>query len=169
MTTNPQPTGPGGASAGRADATIASEVMDHPFLNGFSAAQMDQLIRCAKLRDLEAGDLIFKQGDPAHTFYLIVWGSISLTHAGLKGNTAIQTLTTGDAVGWSWLFPPYAWHFNAMATEGSRIIEFDGERVQELCREEPRFGFEFMNRIAQVVIERLQHTRRKLFRITGGG
>ncbi len=142
--------------------------MDHPFLNGFSPDQVEQLIRCAKLRDLEAGDLIFKQGDPAHSFYLIVWGAVSLTHAGLKGNTAIQTLTAGDAVGWSWLFPPYAWHFNAMATEGSRVIEFDGERIQELCHAEPQFGFEFMNRIAQVVIERLQHARRKLFKITGG-
>ena len=100
-------------SAGRPSATLASEVMDHPFLNGFSPVQVEQLIRCAQLRDLEAGDLIFKQGDPAHTFCLIVWGSISLTHAGLKGNTAIQTLTAGDAAGWSCLFPSYAWPFNA--------------------------------------------------------
>ena len=121
-------------SAGRPSATLASEVMDHPFLNRFSPVQVEQLIRCAQLRDLEAGDLIFKQGDPAHAFYLIVWGAVSLTHAGLKGNTAIQMLTAGDAVGWSCLFPPYAWHFNAMATEGARISELDGERIQELGR-----------------------------------
>ena len=24
----------------------------------------------------------------------------------------IQTLRAGDVVGWSWLFPPYHWHFD---------------------------------------------------------
>ena len=54
-----------------------------------------------------------------------------------------------------------------MTVEPTRLITFDGERLRQLCREQPAFGYEFMNRIAQVVINRLQHTRRKLFRLTG--
>jgi CRP-like cAMP-binding protein len=146
---------------------IASEVTKHPFLKGFTPEQLDHLARLAKLRDFEPGDLIFKQGDPAGAFYLIVWGTVSLTHAGLKHNTPIQSLTAGDALGWSWLFPPYGWHFNAMTVEPARLIEFDGEQLRRLCAERPRFGYDFMNRIAQVVIERLQKTRRILFKLTG--
>jgi CRP/FNR family cyclic AMP-dependent transcriptional regulator len=147
---------------------VASAVMQHPFFEGFQTEQLDQLAQCARLREFQPADLIFKQGDPARVFYLIVWGTVSLTHAGLKGNTAIQTLSAGDALGWSWLFPPYGWHFNAMATAPTRLIEFDGERLRQLCREQHDFGYEFMNRIAQVVIDRLQKTRRKLFKLTGG-
>lgn len=145
---------------------MASAVAGHPFLQGFSIAQLNQMAQCAGMRDLESGELVFKQGDPARAFYLIVWGTVSLTHAGLNGNTSIQTLTAGDALGWSWLFPPYGWHFSAMTVEPTRLIAFDGERLRQLCREQHDLGYEFMNRIAQVVIDRLQHTRRKLFRLT---
>jgi len=55
-----------------------------------------------------------------------------------------------------------------MATENTRLIEFDGEQLRELCRQQPEFGYRFMSQIAQVVIARLQYTRRKLFRLTGG-
>jgi len=143
-------------------------IAKHAFLKGFSHKQLTVIARCGRLREYLPGDLIFKQGDPAHSFHLIVFGSVLLTHAGEKGNTAIQTLTSGDALGWSWLFPPFSWHFNATAFEPTRIIELDGERLRELCRSHPEFGYEFMSRIAQVVIDRLQHTRRKLFKLTGG-
>ena len=156
---------PGDAAAAQ---DVAAAIAKHAFLKGFSHKQLTVIARCGRLREYLPGDLIFKQGDPAHSFHLIVFGSVLLTHAGEKGNTAIQTLTSGDALGWSWLFPPFSWHFNATAFEPTRIIELDGERLRELCQSHPEFGYEFMNRIAQVVIDRLQHTRRKLFKLTGG-
>ena len=120
---------PAPAAGGASFEKLASAVARHPFLQGFSKAQLEQLARSAQLRDYQPAHLIFKQGDPARDFYLIEWGAISLTHAGLKGNTVIQTLTAGDALGWSWLFPPYGWHFNAMTAEPTRLVEFDGERL----------------------------------------
>ena len=147
---------------------VATAVAQHAFLRDFSTDRLDQLAQRANLRDFQPAHLIFKQGDPAGSFYLIVCGAVSLTHAGLKGNTAIQTLTRGDALGWSWLFPPYDWHFNAMAIEPTRLIEFDAERLRQLCHEHPDFGYEFMSLITKVVIDRLQNTRQKLLKSLGG-
>ncbi len=147
---------------------LSAAVAAHPFLQPFSTEQLDELAKCAQLRDFESGTLIFKQGDAAANFYLIAWGAVSLSLAGLKGNVPVQCLGSGEALGWSWLFPPFAWHFNAMIMEPSRLIEFDGESVHELCRQHPEFGYLFMSRIAHVVINRLQNTRQKLFRLTGG-
>lgn len=65
------------------------------------------------------------------------------------------------------MFPPYAWHFNAMVTEPTRVIKFAGETLRSLSREQTDFGFELLNRISQVLIERLQTTRRKLLRLSG--
>lgn len=141
--------------------------MSHPFLKGFSNDQLATIARCGRLREYGPADLIFKQGHPAHTFHLILSGTVVLTHAGQKGNTVIQTLATGEVVGWSWLFSPYSWHFNATASDPTQILELDGDRLRELCQTEHNFGYEFMSRIAQVVIERLQYTRRKLFKLSG--
>lgn len=145
---------------------LAAAVAAHPFLQNLSTERLDLLSQCAQLRNFQPGQLIFKQGDSAHHFYLIVRGVVLLSHAGLTGNVAVQTLTSGDALGWSWLFPPFAWHFNAMTLEPSQLIEFDGERVHELCREHPEFGYEFLGRIVRVVIDRLQNTRHKMFHLT---
>ena len=146
---------------------IATAVSEHPFLRGMAAAHMDLLSKAGTLVDFQPGDLIFKQGDPAHRFYLILSGSVSLTHAGLKGNVAVQCLAKGDVLGWSWLFPPYAWHFNAMVTESSRAIAFDAESVRALCDQNHELGYELMKRISNVVIDRLQKTRQKLSKLSG--
>ena len=71
---------------------MASAVARHSFLQDFSITQLDQMAQCGGLRDFQPGDLIFKQGGPADAFYLIVWGAVSLTHAGLNGNTAIMAI-----------------------------------------------------------------------------
>ena len=37
----------------------------------------------------------------------------------------IETLEAGEVVGWSWLFPPYRWHFDARALDAAA-----GDRVR---------------------------------------
>ena len=34
-----------------------------------------------------------------------------------RGAVVIETIETGEVVGWSWLFPPYRWHFDARALD----------------------------------------------------
>jgi CRP/FNR family transcriptional regulator, cyclic AMP receptor protein len=138
-----------------------------PLLKGLAAEHVSKLRECASVQEFRKGDLIFKQGDQANRFYLILAGSVFLSHAGLKRNVLIQTLRAGDALGWSWLFPPHAWHFNAGASEPTRMLVFNGERLRDLCKDQHDFGYELMKRVAEVVIQRLQTTRRKLLKISG--
>jgi hypothetical protein len=42
------------------------------------------------------------------------------------GTRKIETLGTGDVLGWSWLFPPYYWHFDARAVTPTKAIFFYG-------------------------------------------
>jgi CRP/FNR family transcriptional regulator, cyclic AMP receptor protein len=49
---------------------------------------------------------------------LIEEGSVIITtRMPTYSQIVIQTLGTGDAVGWAWLFEPYTWHFDARAAE----------------------------------------------------
>jgi hypothetical protein len=59
---------------------------------------------------------------------------------------ALQTLGAGDALGWSWLFPPYPWRFNASALE----------LAPTKCDDDHSLGYEIVKRFAQVIIRRLQ-------------
>jgi CRP/FNR family cyclic AMP-dependent transcriptional regulator len=74
----------------------------------------------------------------------------------------IQIIGAGDVLGWSWLFPPFCWHFDARAVKPTEAIFIYGTRVRELCDEDHDLGYELMKRTAEVVIRRLQATRRHL-------
>ena len=65
-------------------------------------------------------EIIFREGDPANRFYLIHTGKVVLeAHVADGDRVLIETLGAGGVLGWSWLFPPYYWHFDARAVEAT--------------------------------------------------
>src|SRR5689334_18423565 len=103
--------------------TIENSIKSHPFLEGMSPHQIRLLGDCAMRAHFGAGELIFREGDPANRFYLILSGKVALeSYIEGKGHTLIQTIGAGDVLGWSWLFPPYFWHFDARAVEPTDAI-----------------------------------------------
>lgn len=153
-------------SAQTSHAAEAKALREHPFFKGMKEEHVLRLVRHCVQAEIQEGTLLLKQGDPASTFYLIISGTVTLTHAGLHRNVPIQTLGAGEALGWSWLFPPYAWHFNAMAMDKVRALRFDAQALRELCDADRDLGYEMMRRISEVVIERLQKTRQKFYKLT---
>ena len=135
----------------------------HPFLRGMSPEHVVILSRCSMIADFEPGHWIFREGDPANRFYLIHRGAVALESAKTgQEPVIIQTLGAGDVLGWSWLFPPYTWHFDARAVDRTQATFFYGTQLREECDQDHALGHELMKRTAAVVIERLQAARRQL-------
>jgi len=115
------------------------------------------------LVQFDAGQIIFREGDPANRFYLLLSGVIELRARTTGGRgTLVCTLREGDVLGWSWLFPPYQWHFDAVARESAQAVFFYGTWLRELAEEHHEFGYELMRRMAEVLICRLQAARRQV-------
>ena len=62
-------------------------------------------------------------------------------------------------VGWSWLFPPYAGTSTHARSRTSASIAFDGACLRGKCEADHELGYELMKRFAQLMIDRLEHTR----------
>jgi len=136
-----------------------------PFFKGLSTPQLELLLGDSMPVEFPAGKSIFREGQLANRFYLILEGEIALeSAAGERDNEPelIQTLGAGDVLGWSWLFPPHYWHFDARAVTPVTAIFFYGTRLREQCESDHELGYELMKRTAEVVIGRLQATRRRL-------
>lgn len=134
----------------------------HPFLAGLCAAHLRELADAAMETQFAAGQHIFREGDHAHRFYLIEDGKVALqTHSG-GHPVPIATLGPGEVLGWSWLFPPYCWHFDAWAEADTRTVAFEATRLRDLCEADKALGYELMKRMAGVLVQRLQSTRLKL-------
>ncbi|MET7402435.1 cyclic nucleotide-binding domain-containing protein [Dactylosporangium sp. NPDC005572] len=135
----------------------------HPFLAGLTAGDIGRLEPLARPEPFPAGTRIFEENGPAERFWLIGDGQVDLDiRVPGRGDVIMETLGPGTVLGWSWLFPPYRWHFGAVAAGPVRSIAVDGTAVRALCDADPVFGYELTRRFMAVVVGRMQATRLRL-------
>ena len=141
---------------------MATRVALHPFLAGLDEKQLALLTDCAMPAHFKKGQVILREGEFANRFYLIETGKVALeTSVGLGDPVVIETIGHGDLLGWSWMFPPYVWHFTARAVEPTEAIFFYGAILREDCEKDHSLGFELFKRMSAVMIKRLQAARAK--------
>lgn len=139
----------------------AETLPEHPLFAGLALEFRQILAECGMRADFEAGDKVLEAGEPASGFYLVIRGSIDLETPGQRKPSRVQTLGAGDILGWSWLFPPYYWHFNALAREPVRTIFFYGSRLRQQCDRNHDFGYALIKSMSQILIEHLQADRER--------
>ena len=143
--------------------TVESLIGHHPLFKGLEAEQIHLMAGCAKNVVYPPQTFLFREGQNADEFYLIREGGLSLEVASPKfGGIVIQTVHAGEILGWSWLFPPYRWHFDARTLEQVRATSLNGKCLREKCEKDPKLGFALMKRFAGVLVDRLQSTRLQL-------
>jgi CRP-like cAMP-binding protein len=141
---------------------------EQAFLRGLETRYLAQMAECALEVHFDAGDFIFREGEEAGCFYIILHGRIALEIYGTgRGRIPITTLHDGDALGWSWLFLPYRWHFDARALEATTALAFDAPQLRALCEADHDLGYDLMKRFAQTMVHRLQATRLQLLDVFG--
>lgn len=143
--------------------TLEAILAKHPFFDQLEQCHLDLLVGCASNVRFDAGQFILRDGEEANHFYLIRHGKVALEiFAGHRGPITVETLEDGDIVGWSWLFPPYRWRFDARAVEITRAIALDGKCLRTKSEQDHDLGYELLKRFARIVEERLEATRLQL-------
>ena len=135
----------------------------HPLFKGLAPQYLALLAEVAMFKEFGEDEVIFREGDPANRFYLILEGEVAVESPTQEGAPVVlQTIGANDVLGWSWLFPPYYWHFDARATKATKAIFFYGTWLRENCERDHDFGYEMMKRMSAIVIQRMQAARRQL-------
>jgi CRP-like cAMP-binding protein len=139
------------------------ELVEQPFFTGLPQQFSALISGCASNAHYAAGEYLFREGEDANRFWLIREGAVALEiNAPERGAVTIETIEEGEVLGWSWLFPPYRWHFSARAVRPVRAVAFDGACLRTKCDTDPELGYDLMRRFARVIVERLQATRLQL-------
>ncbi len=148
--------------------SIAEVVASHPLLAGLPGDAVDQVAGCARNMAYAPGELLLAEGDPATTLFLVRRGRVAIeVHGPERGAMIIETVGPGGAVGWSWLFPPYRWQFDARATSPVGAIAVDGACLRAKADADDALGYKLVMRVAAVLLERLQATRIRLLDLYG--
>jgi len=147
---------------------IKDLLSEHEFFRGMAPAALELIAGCGKNVKVDEGRYLGREGEKADTFFAVRHGRVSIeVHSPERGGVIIQTLGPGEILGWSWIFPPYRWLFDARAVEVTRAVSFDGACLRKKCDADPAFGYELMKRFAVVIARRLEATRLQLLDVYG--
>jgi len=146
--------------------TLEPILAEHPFFKGLKPEYLQLVTGCASNVHFDTGTYIFHEGEEASQFYLIRQGKVALEiFAAQHGPIIIETIEAGEVLGWSWIFPPYRWHFSGRVFQLTRAIALDGKCLRDKGEAEHDLGYELMKRVAQIMMERLHATRIRLLDI----
>jgi len=148
--------------------TLEPTLAEHPFLQGLAPRHLQLVRGCAFNVRFAAGQYLFYEGDQANKFYFIRQGKVAVeTQSVEKGAFTLQILGAGEVLGWSWLVPPYRWHFDARALELTRAIALDGKCLRAKCDDDHDLGYELLTRLVHLMEQRLEATRLQLLDLHG--
>lgn len=140
---------------------------EHPFFRDMKPDDLDLVVGCASNVRFNAGEYLFREGQEANRFFLLRQGRVALEYHAPQGTVTIMTAKDGDVLGFSWLLPPYRWMSDGHALELTRALAFDGECLRGKCDEDPRLGYDLMQRVAKVMVHRLRSARVQILDIYG--
>jgi CRP/FNR family transcriptional regulator, cyclic AMP receptor protein len=136
---------------------------EHPFFRDLPPEHLATVAGCVSNAVYPAGTFLCREGEAADRFHVLRLGRVAVEIAPpIGGAMTLETVETGEVLGWSWLFPPYRWHFDARAISLVRALAVDGACLRRKCDEDPQLGFELMKRFAQLAVRRLEATQLQL-------
>ena len=132
----------------------------HPFARGLTEAQVRELASCARVLRFSGDHVVFRENEEADTLYLILKGRVVLEeHVPGKGDVQLESLTGGDLLGLSWLFPGGRWILDARATEPAEVLALDARCLHSRMDEDAALGLAVARKIIKQLYQRLERVR----------
>lgn len=129
----------------------------YPYFSGLSIEKINLLANMAEEIEIEKDRYFHHEGDDIDKVYIIVQGDVSLTTSLPQQDreVVINTLSTGDVFGWTSLLPPYTAGAGAKSVTDCHLISFRSTTLREIFEGDYQFGYTMMQKIAQVIRDRL--------------
>lgn len=139
--------------------TVTESLASLPFFEGMPQQFLDFMSGCAAHQHFKEGEFLVHEGQDARYFYAVREGLVALEMEAANKTFTLQTVQEGNVLGWSWLIPPYTWHYDARAITPVSAIRFDARCVRDKCDADPVFGYEVLKRFTRLIIQRLMVVR----------
>jgi len=110
--------------------------------------------------NFKSDDIVFAEDASANKLYLLKEGRIGIfMEIPANRKMLIEKVESGGVFGWSSIIPPYKYSSTAQCIEDSKVVSVDGKRLKGLFLKNCRFGYIFMEHIADIMSLKLKLTR----------
>jgi len=124
-------------------------------------SQLNILLSHSSVETFPEGKPIFRQGDEANHFYILIEGTIDLS---VKTEGKFDFLSSkvekeGAAFGIPSLIEPYLYNVTATCLKPSKVLVIDARLVKMDMEQDPRMGMEIMKKLVFIYFNRLNEVR----------
>ncbi|MCX8061027.1 MAG: cyclic nucleotide-binding domain-containing protein [Anaerolineales bacterium] len=134
-----------------------------PFFANLSTRQLALLKPLFMPCRCKEGDLLFEQGDLADVLYLVVRGEVVVRYKPEDGpEIIVARVKPGGIVGWSAALGSRHYTSGAICSADSELLCVRGADLRRLCSQYPDTGIVVLERLADVIAERLHSTRHEV-------
>jgi CRP/FNR family transcriptional regulator, cyclic AMP receptor protein len=138
--------------------------------SGLENVQITQLSPYLVECHFAQGDIIFEQGQPAEHIYILISGEVVVNYKPYDGPPlTVARVSPGGVFGWSAALRREIFTSCAVAVKDSCVVRIRGANLHTLCEQHPETGLLFLNRLTDVIGERLKTTHTKIIKILSQG
>jgi CRP/FNR family cyclic AMP-dependent transcriptional regulator len=136
---------------------------------GLTDRELEEVSRISEIRECPKGTVIFRENEDSESLYLLLQGNVAINiEIGRHQEAIVHSVGAGEAFGWSALVQPYQFTASAMCVNNSRIVVIDRFALRKLIDLDCHMGFVIMEKLAELVSERLRDTRLQLISMLHG-
>jgi CRP-like cAMP-binding protein len=150
-------------SSTQEDKMLSSQVLRrYPHFAGLSEVYLKDIAKISRIRNFEAGEELFREGNTATHLMLLMFGEIDIVYELGDGSKVVaDTLVSGDPLAWSALLEPHALTATGVANKAGSLIEFEAGELRRMCKDNTDFGYIMMKEVAKTLRSRLSAMRVK--------
>lgn len=135
-------------------------------VTGLPSAFFKELMGLGETVTFKSNQTIFKEGDQAEYFYILVHGKIDIS-VGETGHTVYTVTNPGEVFGWSCVLGRSHYSATAECKEESKVAKIKGEEVIKFLERDPHKGIVFYRSVAKILVNRLLQLYKLISEIGG--
>ncbi|MEX0899722.1 MAG: Crp/Fnr family transcriptional regulator [Gammaproteobacteria bacterium] len=142
------------------DRAYSDEVLAAVLFAGIGDDDKQRMLDAAVLREYVREQMLFTQGQPADTFFLVDSGSVKLIQSTPEGKEMIvRFIRPGEVIAAVALLPGGRFPVTAIASEASRVAAWSSERMRDFVQAHPSLHANIMSAMAMHMQDALSQGR----------
>jgi len=135
-----------------------------------SDAQFEQLEPMLEYVLLRPNQIVFEQSQFADYLYILLTGEVLVRYKPYDGpSITVARIVRGGVFGWSAALGRLAYTSSAVVSVAGEAYRIQGQKLRQLCEHNPETGVVLLERLANVIAERLHNAHTQIVNILSQG
>jgi CRP-like cAMP-binding protein len=135
-------------------------IMESDLFKGVSQRFVTRIANGAEEESFKKNSTIFKAGERAPHFYVLVAGDVHIDVGAAEETLAVNR--PGEVFGWSALVEPYTYTATARCVKDTKAIKISRGLVEAAIQEHPAEGLAVLKNLTAIIASRLRYAYRQL-------